>query len=234
MFAVRYRFVRLRMNQECRAAVHVGAHVSDAALGLLPILYHHVLELFVKKLFGGFFMRRIHFHEVGQYADGVKSFACPFSTALNSRFTDSVVYDRCDRTSSSESRRAFSRDVSARSSSSLRRASAARAFRVESSSSIVRRCSTVVCSSSWRTDCFCDNSAFKRFEPLAFVVRGSFVALNALDIAIDADQILIDLRELILQRRRFAQQLQHLLPGSFHAALALAKLALRPVALLAL
>ena len=51
--------------------------------------------------------------------DGLNPVICPCSIAVNRRFTDSVVYARCERISSSESFRAFCRDRLVRISSSL-------------------------------------------------------------------------------------------------------------------
>ena len=47
----------LRMNQECGAAVQIRAHDVDAALGVVPVLDHHVFQFFVQEIFGGFFVR---------------------------------------------------------------------------------------------------------------------------------------------------------------------------------
>ena len=57
------------MHQERGAAVEFGADEIEAALGLLPVLHHHVLELLVQELFGRLFELRVHFHEVGQHAE---------------------------------------------------------------------------------------------------------------------------------------------------------------------
>jgi hypothetical protein len=42
------------MHQEGGAAVELGADKIEPALGLLPALHHHVFQLVVQKLFGGF------------------------------------------------------------------------------------------------------------------------------------------------------------------------------------
>ena len=61
------------MNQERGAPVQIGTHDIDAALGFVPILDDHVFQLFVQKIFSGFFVGRIHFDEIGQHAarDGI-------------------------------------------------------------------------------------------------------------------------------------------------------------------
>ena len=64
-----------RMNQKCRAAVHIGAHDVDAALGFIPILHHHVFQLFMEELFGGFFERGLHFNEIRQHARRAELFS---------------------------------------------------------------------------------------------------------------------------------------------------------------
>ena len=61
--------VGLGMHQESGAAIQFGANEIQAALGLLPGLHHHVLQLFVQELFGGFFELRIHFHVIRQHAE---------------------------------------------------------------------------------------------------------------------------------------------------------------------
>ena len=54
------------------------------------------------------------------------------------------------------------------------------------------------------------------------------------DVALDADQILVDLRQLIAQRRCLAQQLEHLLAVDFDGALAFADETLERLALFVL
>ena len=58
----------VRMHQERRPAVQISAHQLDALLGLGPGLHHHVLQFLVQKLFGGLLKLRIHFDEIGQHA----------------------------------------------------------------------------------------------------------------------------------------------------------------------
>ena len=60
--------VRLGMHQEGGAAVQLGADEIQAALGLLPVLHHHVFQLFVQEFFGRLFELRVHFHVVRQHA----------------------------------------------------------------------------------------------------------------------------------------------------------------------
>ena len=70
------------MDQESGAAVQIGAHEVDAALGIVPVLNDYILELFVQELLGGLFEGGLHFDKVRQDADGVEVFGF---TALNGR-----------------------------------------------------------------------------------------------------------------------------------------------------
>ena len=51
--------VGFRVDQEGGAPVELRADEIQAALGLLPVLHHHVFQLFVEELFGGFFELRV-------------------------------------------------------------------------------------------------------------------------------------------------------------------------------
>ena len=50
--------VRLGVDQEGGAAIEFGADEIEAALGLLPVLHHDVLQLLVEELFRGLFELR--------------------------------------------------------------------------------------------------------------------------------------------------------------------------------
>ena len=110
-----------RMDQERHASVGFGAHQLYAALGLAPTADDDVLQFFMQERFARLFPGRIgDFDEVRQHAGGLESVDLPvLDLAVNKRFTDSVVYARCERISSSESRRAFCLENAARSSSSF-------------------------------------------------------------------------------------------------------------------
>ena len=64
--------IGLRVHQEGGASLQFGADEIEAALGLLPVAHHHVLELFVEELFRRLFELRVHFHIVGEHAEGLK------------------------------------------------------------------------------------------------------------------------------------------------------------------
>src|SRR5580692_7822376 len=64
--------VRFGMNEERSAAIHVGAHDVDAALGLIPVLDDYVFQFFVEEILGGFFECRFNFDEIGKHAGGAE------------------------------------------------------------------------------------------------------------------------------------------------------------------
>ena len=85
-------------------------------------------------------------------------------------------------------------------------------LRTFSSSSTRRRWSAVDSSSICRADILRDNSAFTAACRSRSARGRLLIALAARRIAIHGRQIFADLHQLILQRRRFAQQPQHILP----------------------
>ena len=60
--------VRLGVHQERGAAVELRADEIHPALGLLPVLHHHVFQLFVQEFLGRLFELRVHFHVIRQHA----------------------------------------------------------------------------------------------------------------------------------------------------------------------
>ena len=61
--------VLVGMHQERGAPLEVGAQQVDALLGLRPVLDDHVLEFVVQKLLGRLLVGRIHLDEIGQHAE---------------------------------------------------------------------------------------------------------------------------------------------------------------------
>ncbi len=59
------------MNQERGTAIEIGADEIEAALGVLPGIDHDVFQLFVEELFGGLFELRIDLDVIGQHAQRV-------------------------------------------------------------------------------------------------------------------------------------------------------------------
>ena len=85
-------FIGYRMNQECCAAVEIGAHDIDAALGLIPIVDDDIFQLFVQEIFGGFFVGRIDLDEIRQHASRNKSFRfAPFDRGKQTLDTFSCI-----------------------------------------------------------------------------------------------------------------------------------------------
>ena len=66
------------MHQERGAPVQIAAQEIHAAIGVLPVLHHHVFQLVVQKFFGALFEGRIHFHEIGQHALRLEILHCAF------------------------------------------------------------------------------------------------------------------------------------------------------------
>ncbi len=114
--------------------------------------------------------------------------------------------------SSSESRFARRRDDSPRSSSSLRRASAVRARRVEVLRPPASAARVWVAIPLPRG--IASLALLSRFQPLPIAWR-SLVARCA-RFALNADQILLGLGQLIFQRRCLAKQPQYLLASAFN------------------
>src|SRR5216684_8801854 len=56
------------VNQKSGAAIEIGAQNVDTALGVVPLVYHHVLEFLMQEFFSGALIGRLYFHEVGQHA----------------------------------------------------------------------------------------------------------------------------------------------------------------------
>ena len=61
------------MNQECRAAVDVGAQQAQAFVGGIPALDDNVVQFVAQKIFDYAFVARIDFQKIGKHAGGSMS-----------------------------------------------------------------------------------------------------------------------------------------------------------------
>ena len=70
----------LRMHQECRAAVDVGAQQAQAFVGGVPRLDHDVVQFVAQKVFDDALVAGLNFEEIGEHAGG--SVALPASRPI--------------------------------------------------------------------------------------------------------------------------------------------------------
>ena len=223
--------VRLGMHQEGGAAVDLGADEIQPEFGLLPAFHHHVFQLFAQEFFGGLFVLRIHFHVVGQHAERLQvgrlaGFQRAEEALHRVRGVGAVHQHLLERILARGDLRHLALqavDFAAqfhRAAATFRQILLGEApladYRFEFQLAL-RQCLGQLLAS--------------HFQALDFARGNLLFALRTGALALDAREILFDLRQLIFQRGGFAQQAQDYLAAGFDGLFALTHLGLQRLAL---